>query len=184
MPAAGIWVLDPDHAHVGFRIRRLGLARVRGRFTLRSGLVRIAEDPSASSVEAVIELASVVSGSSARDERLRGVAHFDAERHPTATFRSTRIRWTGREAEVSGQLTMAGVTGTVRLRVRYRGTVTDARGDQRAVFSASGELNREDWGLTWNVTLEGGGRLIGRTVRVESDVEAVRAAPGHGGRGA
>ena len=178
VPAAGTWDIDPDHAYVGFRGRHLGLAPVRGMFTSVSGHVEIAQVPSESSVEAVIAMTSVASGSARRDARLRSVEHFDVSRHPTATFRSTRTGWDGRRARVQGQLTIVGVTNTIELRVTYRGTVIDPWGAPRSVFSAVGVLDREDWGLTWNMSLPGGGLLVGRDVRVEIEVETVhRTSP-------
>jgi polyisoprenoid-binding protein YceI len=174
VPAVGTWDIDPDHAYVGFRGRHLELAPVYGRFTSVSGYVEIAEIPSESSVEAVIAMTSVTSGSARRDARLRSVEHFDVSRHPTATFRSTRTRGDGRRARVEGQLTIVGVTNTIALQVTYRGAVVDPWGAPRSVFSAVGVLNREDWGLTWNMSLPGGGLLVGRDVRIEIEVETVR----------
>lgn len=174
IPAVGRWVIDPEHAYVGFTTRRLTVSSVRARFTSVSGHVQIAEDPAASSVELVVAMASVASGSADRDHRLRSAEHLDVVRHPTATFRSSRTRWDGQRATVAGHLTLVGVTNMVELDVAYRGTVIDPWGAQRSVFAAAGTIDREDWGLTWNVTLDGGGRLVSRDVHVTIEVETVR----------
>ncbi len=174
VPAVGTWDIDPDYAYIGFRGRHLGLAPVRGRFTSVLGHVEIARIPSESSVEAVIQMTSVSSGSARRDARLRSIEHFDVARHPTASFRSTHTRWDGRRARVEGQLTVVGATNTIELHVAYRGTVVDPWGAARSAFSAVGVLNREDWGLTWNMSLARGGFLVGRDVRVEIDIETIR----------
>ena len=177
VPAVGSWVIDPDHAYVGFSTRRLGVASIRGRFSKVLGQVDVAQELSDSSFEAIIATASVESGSGPRDDHLRSAEHLDVDRHPTAIFRSTHIRWKGLRGQVIGQLTLVGVTNTVELEVVYRGIVLDPWGVDRAVFSARAVINRDDWGLSWNVTLEDGGLLVSRDIGVEIEVETVRRPP-------
>ena len=177
LPAAGRWQIDPDHVFLGFSARRLRVATVRARFTSVSGHIDVAEDPSDSAVEVVVSTASVESGSTARDDRLRSAEHLDVTRHPTAAFRSTGIRWDGRLAHVAGQLTLAGVTNAIELDVTYFGTVVDPWQAARSVFAADLVIDREDWGLTWNVTLSGGEVLVSRQVRITIEAETV-LAPG------
>ena len=179
VPAVGTWKIDPDHAYIGFSVRRLGVATVHARFGLVSGHIDVAEDPSDSAVEVVVSTASVESGSTARDDRLRSAEHLDVTRHPTAAFRSTGTRWDGRLAHVAGQLTLAGVTNAIELDVTYCGTVVDPWEAARSVFTAGLLIDREDWGLTWNVTLSGGEVLVSRHVRLTIEVETV-LAPGSG----
>lgn len=181
VPAVGTWTIDPAHAYVGFSARRLGVATVRAWFRSVSGHVHVAENPKDSSVELVVATASIESGSADRDERLRSAEHIDVARHPTAVFRSTRISWDGHRAQVAGRLTLAGVTNAVEIEVIHRGTIVDPWGSARAVFSALGTVDREDWGLAWNVTLDGGGLLVSREVRIEVDVETVRLPEGGAG---
>jgi len=171
LPIAGDWEIDPGHAEVAFIGRHLMMTKVRGRFTDVSGTVRIAEDPSNSSVEVTIGMASVSSGSTDRDDHLRSADFFDVERFPTGTFRSTAVAWSGHEARVTGDLTIVGVTREVVLDVRHLGSITDPWGGNVTVFSASTEINREDWGLTWNVAIETGGILVSKKVRIEIEVE-------------
>lgn len=174
VPAAGSWIIDPAHTCVGFCVRHLTRFPVRGRFRSVSGLVEVAENPAASRVDATIAMASISSGAGGHDDRLRSSEHLDVERHPTAVFRSTQVRWRGRHARVRGELTILEVTNVVDFAVRYRGTVVDPWGVERSGFSAVGVIDREDWGLTWNVTLEDGGLLVSRRIRVDIDLEAVR----------
>jgi polyisoprenoid-binding protein YceI len=174
LPAAGRWTIDPGHAEVAFIGRHFMLTKVRGRFSKISGAFEIGDDPSESSVEVTIDMNSVESGSRDRDDHLRSSDFFDVANFPEATFRSTSLTWSGAEATIEGELTIVGITRPVSLDVVYVGSVGDPWGGQRAVFSASTEVNREDWGLTWNVALEAGGVLVSKKIRIEIELEAVR----------
>jgi polyisoprenoid-binding protein YceI len=175
LPAAGAWRIDPGHAEVAFIGRHFMLTRVRGRFRDVTGEVRIADDPAASTVAVTIGMASVSSGNDARDEHLRSAEMFDVERWPTATYRSTRVVWArGAEATVDGELTIRGVTRQVPLAVRFLGHARDPWGSDRAMFSATARVNREDFGITWNVALETGGVMVGKKVKLEIEGEAIR----------
>jgi polyisoprenoid-binding protein YceI len=175
-PSTGTWTIDPGHADVSFVGRHFGLTRIRGRFTGVDGSITIAEPVEQSTVAVTIAMASVDSGDQTRDEHLRSADLFDVEQHPTATFRSTRITAAGDRGRMTGDLTIKGVTRPVELDIDFVGGVVDPWGHERAVFSASGLINREDWGLTWNMLLEAGGLLVSKEVRLEIDVELIRAA--------
>ena len=173
LPMAGTWALDPGHADVGFVGRHFGLTKVRGRFTGIAGNVTIAEDATASHVEVDIEMASVNSGDQSRDDHLRSADFFDVEHHPTATYRSTVLAIRGTSGTMDGELTIKGITRPVRLEVDYLGHAADPWGNDRAVFSATGKLNREDWGLTWNMPLNAGGLLVSKEIVLELEVELI-----------
>jgi polyisoprenoid-binding protein YceI len=173
LPATGTWAIDPGHAEVAFVGRHLMLTRVRGRFTGVRGAITVAEDPNRSRLEVTVDMASVSSGDRARDDHLRSADFFDVEHHPTATFRSGEVRWQAGRGTVRGELTVKGVARQVTLEVDYLGHVRDPWGADRAVFSARGAVDREDWGLTWNVALEAGGVLVSREIRLEIEVETV-----------
>lgn len=175
VPATGTWRLDPGHADVGFVGRHLGLTKVRGRFTGVSGTVTIADDLAASTVDVAIDMATVNSGDQSRDDHLRSGDFFDVDNHPTATFRSTRLDVKATAATLVGELTMKGITRPVTLEVDYLGHASDPWGNERAVFSASGRINREDWGLTWNMLLEAGGLLVSKEIVLQLDVELIQA---------
>src|SRR4051794_39207421 len=174
LPSAGIWNIDPGHSEVGFVGRHFGLTKIRGRFTDVTGTVNIGNDIVLSEVVVTIEMASVGSGDQTRDDHLRSADFFDVERHPTATFRSTTVASAGVTGSIEGDLTIKGVTRPVTLDVEYLGYAADPWGGERAVFSASAAINREDWGLTWNMLLEAGGLLVSKEIRLEIEVELVR----------
>lgn len=175
LPTPGIFQLDPVHSHIGFVVRHMMVAKVRGRFTAVDGTITVAEDPAASSVDVSVDLASVDTREEQRDGHLRSPDFFDVEQHPTMTFRSTRIVPKGRnDLTVEGELTVRGVTRPLTLDATYEGVAGDPWGGQRIGFSAEGEVDREEFGLTWNMALETGGVLVGKKARLEIEVEAVR----------
>jgi polyisoprenoid-binding protein YceI len=176
VPVAGSWQIDPGHAEVAFVGRHFMLTKVRGRFTDVAGTIVVADDPVDSSVEVTIGMASVSSGSQDRDGHLRSSDFFDVERFPTATFRSTSVSWNGSNGKVAGHLTIVGETRPVVLDVELVGTTIDLSGGARAVLSAFTEIDREDWGLTWNVALEAGGILVSKRIRIEIELEATLVA--------
>lgn len=174
LPASGAWEIDPGHADVAFIGRHFMLTKVRGRFTGVSGAIVVGDDPATSRLDVTIEMSSVTSGDQARDEHLRSADFFDVDNYPTATFRSTAVAWDGSTGSVTGDLTIRDVTRPVTLGVEYLGHVRDPWGGDRAVFSAQATVNREDWGLTWNMLLDNGGLVVSREIRLEIEVEAVR----------
>jgi len=175
LPAPGEWAVDVSHTEVGFSVRHLGLAKVRGRFRSFEGTVHVAEQPERSSVDVTIEAASIDSRDEGRDAHLRSADFFDVEVFPQLRFRSTGVRASGRDWLVDGELTIKDVTRPVVLEATFEGTATDPWGGSRAAFSASTEIDRGDWGLNWNAVLESGGFLVGKKVRIELDVELVLA---------
>lgn len=174
LPAEGTWAIDPGHAEVAFIGRHFMLTKVRGRFVGVEGAVTIAEDPAASAVDVVIDMSSVDSGDRARDDHLRSADFFDVERWPQATYRSTSVTWSGTTGEVVGELTIRDVTRPVTLNVEYRGHARDPWGADRAVFSASATIDREDWDLTWNMPLANGGVVVSKRIEIELEIETVR----------
>jgi polyisoprenoid-binding protein YceI len=174
VPPAGRWVVDPAHSHVDFIVRHMMISKVRGRFREFSGEIRIDEIPERSSVEATINAASIDTGDEERDRHLRSPEFLDVEHHPEITFRSLTIRAADEHHwKLTGELTIRGVTRPVTLLVEYCGTAVDPWGNTRAAFLASGEINREDFAMTWNQALEAGGLLVGKGVKLDVDVEAV-----------
>lgn len=174
LPALGAWLIDPGHAEVGFVGRHLVFTKVRGRFRDVSGVIHVAEDPNATTVDVEIGMASGESGSDQRDEHLRSEDLFDVGTHPTATFRGQASAWLGQTGKLVGDLTIKGVTKPVAFDVDYHGFVRDPWGGDRIVFSASTTLNREEWGVSWNMPLEAGGLLVSKEIRIEIELEATR----------
>ena len=173
LPAPGRWQIDPGHTEVAFIGRHFMLTKVRGRFTGVTGAIVVAEDPAESTAAVSIDMASVDSGSHARDDHLRSPDFFDAAHHPTATFTGRAANWRGTCGLLAGGLTIRGLTRPLTLAAEYLGHAADPWGGQRAVFTAEGTLNREDWGLTWNMRLDGGGLLVSKDIRIEIETEAV-----------
>lgn len=175
LPAPGRWEIDAGHAEVAFVGRHFMLTKVRGRFLGVKGAVEVGASPEETTVVVDIDMSSVSSGDDARDEHLRSADFFDVEQHPSATFRSTGVMWNGRTGRLNGTLTIKDVTKPVVLDVEYLGHVTDPWGSDRAVFGARGTINREDWGLTWNMILESGGIVVSKEIEIDIQAEFVRA---------
>jgi polyisoprenoid-binding protein YceI len=173
IPAPGTWVIDPGHAEVAFVGRHFMLTKIRGRFTGVTGEVVVAERPNDSRLDVVIDMASVSSGDATRDDHLRSADLFDVENHPLANFRSTSVSWLGERGTVTGALTIKGVSRDVTLDVEYLGFAVDPWGGERAVFSASTTIDRDDWGISWNMVLDTGGLLVSKQIRIEIEVETV-----------
>jgi polyisoprenoid-binding protein YceI len=173
LPAAGRWRIDPGHTEVGFIGRHLVFTKVRGRFLAVDGYVDIALDPNDSVVDVTIDMASVDSGDATRDVHLRSGDLFDVDRFPTATFRGGPRGWTGRRGKLVGDLRIKEVTRTVELDVTYLGAVADPWGGQRAIYSAWTMIDREAWGLDWNMPMAGGGLLVSKEIRLELELETV-----------
>jgi polyisoprenoid-binding protein YceI len=176
LPAPGTWTIDTSHSSVEFVVRHLMVAKVRGRFAEFGGTIEVGETPEASSVRVQITPASISTGDAQRDGHLTSADFFDVGTHPTMTFSSTGVRTLGDRYAVDGELTVRGVTKPVTLDLEYQGSITDPFGNDKAVFSASTEVDREDWGLTWNQALESGGVLVGKKAKIEIEVEAVHTA--------
>jgi polyisoprenoid-binding protein YceI len=175
VPAAGTYALDPAHSYVSFTARHLMVTKVRGRFPVVDGNLVISEDPEQSSVEAKIDTGAVESGDAKRDEHLRSADFFDVERYPHVVFRSTKVEnHGGGDFTLHGNLTVRDVTGPVVLRGEYLGTQVSPWGDTRIGFSAETEINRKDWGIEWNVTLETGGVLVGDKIKLAIDAEWIK----------
>ena len=176
LPAPGRWQIDPGHTELAFIGRHFMLNKVRGRFTGLSGVIEVAEAPGDSTADVTIDMASVTSGNEARDEHLRSADFFDVAHYPTGTFSACASGWQGARGVLAGKLTLRGVTRPVTLQAEYLGYSADPWGGHRAVFSAAGTIDREDWGLTWNLPLDGGGLVVSKEIRIEIELEAVLQA--------
>jgi polyisoprenoid-binding protein YceI len=176
LPTTGTWAIDTDHSDIAFSVKHLMTARVRGAFHSFSGTIQMGDTPEGSTVEVTIDPSSISTGAGDRDTHLKSPDFFDVETFPTIDFRSTEVRSAGGSRyEVDGELTIKGVTKLVTLDLTYGGLVTDPWGNEKAVFSASTTIDREEWGLTWNQALEAGGWLVGKTVDIDLEVQAASA---------
>lgn len=172
----GAYSLDPAHTSVEFIVRHLMITKVRGRFTAFKGAVELAPGTDLpTAITATIDAGSVDTREEQRDAHLRSPDFFDAEKYPQLTFESCRIDGTPDDFTIDGKLTIRGVTRDVTLSGTFEGRATDPWGGARVGYSAYGRINRKDFGLNWNATLETGGLLVGDEVRIELNVEAVLA---------
>ncbi len=175
IPTAGTYLLDAAHKRVGFVARHMMVSKVRGEFAEAATTITVAEDPMRSSVTATIQATSINTAQADRDAHLRSPEFLDVEQFPTLEFRSTSVKSRdGNEFVLSGELTIKGVTRPVDLDVDFEGVGRSPFGQDIFGFSASTEIDREDFGLTWNVALETGGVLVGKKIKIEIEGEAVR----------
>jgi polyisoprenoid-binding protein YceI len=182
--ATSTWQIDPNHSAAQFAVRHLAISTVRGAFTKVNGTVQLDDkDISKSSVDVTIDAASVDTRVPDRDKDLRSDHFFDAEKYPTLTFKSTKVEQAEPgKLKVTGDLTIHGVTKQVVLNVEGpTGAVKDPWGNQRAAANATTKINRQDFGVKWNATMDGGGLVVGDDVAITIDVEMVQkpaAKPG------
>ena len=177
IPVAGVYDIDVAHTVVAFSVRHLMVSKTRGRFDSFSGTVTVAEDPTQSSVDVTLDVASVNTNEAKRDEHLRSADFFDAEQFPTISFKSTGVtEHKGDTFKLTGDLTVHGVTKPVTLDAVLEGVATTPWGTSAAGFSATTEIDREAFGLTYNAALETGGVLVGKTAKVEIEAELNRRA--------
>ena len=172
---AGTWNIDPIHSEVGFSVRHMMVSKVRGRFTTFSGQIVTADDPAQSSVTAEIDLASIDTGQAQRDDHIRSADFFEVETYPTMTYRSTGVRVEDGEYVLDGELTLKGVTRSVPLHLELNGFGPDAYGGTRAGFTATGEINRSDFNVSFNAPLQNGGVVVADKIQLQLEIEAVKA---------
>jgi polyisoprenoid-binding protein YceI len=171
-----VWKIDPSHTHSTFTVRHLVISNVRGEFRSTKGTATLDErDPSKSSVEAVIDAASINTREEKRDAHLRSPDFFDVEKHPTITFRSTKVEKAGEGYKVTGDLTMRGVTRPVVLEASLTPEIKDMQGNPRRGLSARTTVNRRDFGLAWSKMVEAG-PVVGDEVKIEIEAEIVKDA--------
>ena len=172
----GTWKVDPSHSSIAFEVKHMKIATVRGSFKEFEGTLEAAEDWHDSRAWGSVKVASIDTGNADRDEHLRSPDFFDADRYPEATFVSTRVEHVeGGRFEVTGDLTIKDTTREVTMGVTVEGSGEDPWGNQRVAVSVRGEIDRTDFGLTWQQKLASGGLLVGENVRIQMDLSAVKA---------
>lgn len=165
----GTWSVEPVHSEVGFTVRHLGMSKVRGRFNSFTGTVQIGGDPSDSSVTAEVDLSSVDTNNADRDGHLTSGDFFNAETHPKMTFVSTSVTMDS----LVGDLTINGITKAVEFDLDVYGSTVDMYETTRAGFSASGTINRSDFGVSFNAPLGLDGMMISDKVNIELEIQLV-----------
>ena len=174
---SGDYTLDVAHSRLGFSARHAMVTTVRGTFKDFDGTATIdAANPAASRVNLTIDAGSVDTGSADRDGHLQSGDFFDVDTHKQLTFVSTKVERDGDEWQITGDLTIKGVTKPVTIVFEETGSARDPFGNLRVGFEGSTSINRKDWGLTWNAALETGGVLVSEKIKLEFDVSAIRTA--------
>lgn len=171
---AGEWTIDPGHSEVGFAVRHMMVSKVRGRFRGFEGQVVTTEDPTDVSVVATIDLSSIETGNPDRDNHLRSSDFFAVERNPTMRYEGQGMRRVKDEYVLDGQLTLNDITRDVPLTVECNGFGSDPAIGRVVGFTATGELNRRDFGITFDIPLADGGAVIGDRITIQLEIEANR----------
>ena len=170
---AGTWTIDPSHSEVGFSVRHLMVSKVKGNFESFEGTITIAENPLQSSVTAEVDLSSINTRDEQRDGHLRSADFFEVETHPKLTFTSTSVEPKGDDYVVTGDLSIKGTTKPVVLDLEFNGVHPDPWGGTRAGFSAETEISRKEFGVDFEIPMDGGGVVVGDKIKVLLEVEAV-----------
>ena len=173
---AGTWTIDAPHSDVAFTVRHAGIAKVRGRATRFAGQIVVGDRVEDSNVTVTIDAASVSTGDDARDAHLRTADFFEVDQYPEWTFTSRSVAPSVDGFVIAGDLTLHGVTRPVELATEFNGVADDPMSNRRAGFSASTQISRRDFGLTWNAALETGGLLVSDTAKIELEISAILAA--------
>lgn len=172
------WNLDPEHSTIEFRVTHMVVSKTTGRFTDYAGFIDMdAESGTVTAVEATIKAGSVNTNHEKRDAHLRNADFLDVEHYPTMTFKLKSYKKTAESFTAVGDLTLRGVTKEITLVGRFNGATKDPWGNTRAGFSADGKLNRKDFGLVWNKTLDSGGLVVGDEVQIKLEIECIKAKP-------
>ena len=170
------YVIDPDHYQVIFKVKHMGISTVTGRFDLVEGNYTFDDaDVSKSSVETTIQTASINTNKQKRDDHLKSPDFLNVDKNPTITFKSKEVKkGDGDDFTIVGDLTINGVTKQVELDAEYGGKAVDPMGNERTAFTAETKIDRKDYGITWNKTLDSGGLVVGDDVRIQLEVEGIK----------
>ena len=172
------WTIDPAHSDIAFKIRHLMIAHVKGSFkTFDASIYTSEKDFTTAVIDLWIDASSITTGDEKRDEHLKSAEFFDVKNHKQITFTSGNIEKPAANGnhELWGELTMKGVTKNVKLNVEFGGIIKDPLGNEKAGFTVTGKINRTDWGLVWNATIETGGIMLGEEVKISCEVELTNA---------
>ena len=174
---AGTWSVDPIHSTVGFSVKHLGIATVRGKFEDFAGTLEIGEGDQTARAYGTVQGVSISTGDAGRDEHLRSADFFGVEQNPELRFESTGVEQVDDDTfEITGELTMNGVTKPLKLTAEVQGEETDPWGNERVALEVTGQLNRGDWNMTFNQALGSGNLLVGEKVKLQLDIAAIKQA--------
>jgi polyisoprenoid-binding protein YceI len=172
------WVIDPTHSEITFKVKHLMITNIKGEFrTFSASISTSTTDFTLAKAEATIDVSSIFTNNSDRDGHLKSADFFDVENNPTITFKSTSFaKSSGSNYTLLGVLTIKGVAKEVTFDTEFAGINKDPWGNEKAGFTLEGKINRKDWGLNWNATLETGGVLVGEEVKISAELQFVKQA--------
>jgi polyisoprenoid-binding protein YceI len=173
------WSIDPAHSEIGFKIRHLMIANIKGSFKIfDASIYADGKDFKTAEIDLYIDTGSVTTGDETRDGHLKTEAFLDAGKHKQITFTSSSMEKPDKHGnqELWGKLTIRGISKNIRLNVQFGGIAMDPMGNEKAGFTVTGKINRNDWGLTWNKILESGGLLVSEEVNIACEIELLNTA--------
>jgi polyisoprenoid-binding protein YceI len=168
------WSIDQTHSEISFKVKHLMIAHVKGAFkTFEASIYTTAKDFTTAEIDLWIDASSITTGDAKRDEHLKGADFFDVQNHKQITFTSSTIEksYVDGNHELWGELTMKGVTKNVKLSVLFGGIINDPWGNEKAGFTVTGKINRSDWGLIWNTSIETGGLMVSEEILISCELE-------------
>lgn len=172
------WAFDPAHSEITFKVKHLMITNVKGEFKQFQATLNSADETfQKATAAATIQIASISTNNDDRDNHLKSADFFDAEKFPTMQFESTSFeRFDDENGQLKGNLTIKGITKEVSFELEFGGISKDPWGNEKSGFSLNGKINREDFGLTWNATLETGGVLVSNDVKIAAEIQFVKQA--------
>lgn len=169
------WSIDPTHSEVGFKVKHMMFTNVSGKFkTYDAEITTEDDDFTKSEISFSADINSIDTNNTDRDNHLKSADFFDAENHPKLTFKSLSLTKSGDEYQLTGELTLHGITKTVKLDAEVSGLLKDPWGNTKVAMNISGKINRKDWGLNWNSALETGGVLVGEDVKLNIELQLLK----------
>src|SRR5690606_9779575 len=167
------WTIDPTHTEVGFKVKHMMFTNVKGNFNDYSAEIDFDNDLKEANLQFEAKVNSIFTNNTDRDNHLKSADFFDAEQYPTLNFKSTKIEGDGNEYQITGDLTIKGITKPVTLNTEFSGLMTDPWGNTKVGINLDGKINRKDFGLTYNAALETGGVLVGEDVKLNAEIQLV-----------
>lgn len=169
------WSIDPTHSEVGFKVKHMMFTNVSGKFkTYDAEITTEDDDFTRSEISFSADINSIDTNNTDRDNHLKSADFFDAENHPKLTFKSSSLTKSGDEYQLTGELSLHGITKTVKLDAEVSGLLKDPWGNTKVAMNISGKINRKDWGLNWNSALETGGVLVGEDVKLNIELQLLK----------
>ncbi len=169
------WSIDPTHSEVGFKVKHMMFTNVSGKFKTYDATITTEDDDfTKSEISFSADINSIDTNNTDRDNHLKSADFFDAENHPKLTFTSSSLTKSGDEYQLTGELSLHGITKTVKLDAEVSGLLKDPWGNTKVALNISGKINRKDWGLNWNSALETGGVLVGEDVKLNIELQLLK----------